>query len=259
MKVFYIFLLIIFPSLIFAQSNYHAGYVLKNNGDTIKGYIDYREWVFNPDAINFKTSIDDKQPITFNPETIKKFQINDFETFISYTGKVSMNRNHFPNLAEGPDTSEVYTTIFLQQIATGKYITLYNYTDGTKALYFIAEANNAPVELKYDQYYDDNGNVVDHFLYRGQLLLLVNKLNISNPQLLKEIANLNFEQPALVNITGKINQDSLGMQNRNENSLPGSRLFAGADLNLTGVTISGVSSNRSQSVRPAFNFGDRYI
>jgi hypothetical protein len=93
MRLIYLSLLVIFPSIIFAQSNYHDGYVLKNNGDTIKGYIDYREWMISPKSIDFKINKKDKQRLQFDPTTIKRFQINGLETYVSYVGKISINKS----------------------------------------------------------------------------------------------------------------------------------------------------------------------
>src|ERR1041384_6957193 len=38
------FLLFTIHISIFAQSNYRPGYVVQSNGDTLKGFINYREW-----------------------------------------------------------------------------------------------------------------------------------------------------------------------------------------------------------------------
>jgi hypothetical protein len=42
-----------------SQKNYIPGYVVTNSGDTVRGYIDYRNWAKNPRIIKFKFSKDD--------------------------------------------------------------------------------------------------------------------------------------------------------------------------------------------------------
>jgi hypothetical protein len=66
MKLLSILLLVALPTAIFAQTNFHQGYVVKTNGDTVKGYIDYREWGQNPLSIDFRTNKDDKQTQQFH-------------------------------------------------------------------------------------------------------------------------------------------------------------------------------------------------
>jgi hypothetical protein len=39
-----------------AQKNYTLAYIVKNNNDTINGFIDYREWYKNPESILFTQS-----------------------------------------------------------------------------------------------------------------------------------------------------------------------------------------------------------
>src|ERR1700743_2234688 len=104
MRIVYLTLLVIFPSIIFAQSNYHEGYVLKNNGDTVKGYIDYREWMISPKSIDFKIKKEDKNRLQFDPATIRGFRINGMETYISYIGKISLNKTNLEDLPEHLDT-----------------------------------------------------------------------------------------------------------------------------------------------------------
>src|SRR5437588_1907278 len=106
MKSFYTILFTVLSSAVLAQSNYHEGYVVKNNGDTLKGYIDYREWENNPKSINFRISKDDKRTQQFAPATIRAFGISGMEAYISYTGLISNDRNHFPDLSSDLDTSK---------------------------------------------------------------------------------------------------------------------------------------------------------
>ena len=57
MKLFIaiVFFALTLPLCSLAQSNYTAGYVVTVKGDTLHGYIDFREWYINPSFIDFKT------------------------------------------------------------------------------------------------------------------------------------------------------------------------------------------------------------
>ena len=46
--------LFLLPLLSIAQANYKSGYVVTLKGDTLRGYINYKEWGRNPKDIDFK-------------------------------------------------------------------------------------------------------------------------------------------------------------------------------------------------------------
>jgi len=48
---------ILFSQFIFSQENFTTGYVIKLNGDSISGYVDYRNWEINPTKIIFKDKL----------------------------------------------------------------------------------------------------------------------------------------------------------------------------------------------------------
>jgi hypothetical protein len=271
LKLFYICLLIVLPSVIFAQSNYHEGYVVKNNGDTLRGYINYREWGQNPVSIDFKKNKEEKQTLQFNPQTIKGFQIIGMETYVSYTGIISMNKTRFPDLPDGQDTSKAQATIFLKQLATGSHITLFYHNDERKSRFFIAETNKNPVELKYYQYYADQQNAVEKPLYRGQLIVYINKFNSGNAGLKSKAERVSYEIATLEALVNEINGNKFekanGVNAKNKGSAI--RLFVGAGVFNTGTIYTngnfmvrgeyGTSTysvkTNSFSVAPLINFG----
>ncbi|MGZ3750134.1 MAG: hypothetical protein ACXVAU_02590 [Mucilaginibacter sp.] len=230
MKLFFIALLTVLPFAIFAQSNYHEGYVLKNNGDTLKGFIDYREWDRTPKSIDFKTSKDSKEVLQFTPQTIRGFQITGMENYLSYTGLISMDRTRFPDLPDGLDTGKQQASIFLKQLATGSYITLFYHNDEKKARFFIAEKNGPPVELVYHQYYTNEKDIHEMPVYRGQLILYINKFNTGDKELLDKVGRVMYKETDLEQIVNEINgNDVKKTQNKKSNT----RFFVGAGINNT--------------------------
>lgn len=209
MRLLFIALLALLPVTIFAQSNYHQGYVLKNNGDTLKGYIDYREWSQSPTAVNFKTTMDDKEQIQFDPGNIKGFQITGMETYITYNGLISNDRNRLPDLPNYLDTSKIQANIFLRKLTSRGNLSLYSQTDGRKTRYFVAEGNSVPVELKYNQYYTENHDAIERAFFRGQLILYVDKYAAGDKRLMDQAGQVAFEDDQLVQIIDDINGNSL--------------------------------------------------
>ena len=208
MRILFIALFIAIPSFIFAQSNYHEGYIVKNNGDTLKGFIDYREWEQSPLFINFKVSKSDKEQRQFTPDSIRGFGIDTTESYISYQGQMSMDQNHFPDLAEGLDTRKVDASVFLKLVTSGKYLLLYSQSDQRKTRYFVAEVKSKPVELIYNQYYNSQHESVERSIFRGQLIFYINKYAPLNSNLIKDVEQTAFENDQLAKIVYKTNGDT---------------------------------------------------
>lgn len=253
MKFFYLLLLIALPSIVFAQSNYHEGYVLKNNGDTVKGFVNYREWERSPKTIDFKTTISDDKATAYDAIAIRGFGIYGKERYISYIGTVTMGPTEFPNLSTGIDTTKKVDTLFLRQVATGKYLTLYANKDEIKSRLFIAGPGGAPIELIYYSYYNDVNQIVSTAQYKGQLYLYVNKTSPGNKRLFNEINTLQYDYVDMEKVVDDIN----GV--RYNNSL-NSRFFWGIALNMTTAEENLANYNdfvpkKSKTVAPKISWG----
>jgi hypothetical protein len=231
MKFYFIALLIALPSVLFAQSNYHGGYVVKTNGDTVKGYIDYREWDRTPKSIHFKTNETGKDVLEFDPQTIKVFEITGLEHYISYSGLISMDKTSFPDLPTGLDTNKLEQTIFLRQITTGKYLNLYKQKDDTKSRFFIGQDAGPVTELRYSQYYSDDNVVTESASFRGQLGYYINQFDANDQSLINFTAHATFIEASLKKIVDKLNGDNAGINKKIDRK--GSRFFAGIGASYT--------------------------
>ena len=247
MKFFFLAILTASYSISFAQSNYQAGKIIKLNGDTLKGYIDYREWAQNPRAVNFRAGKNDQQTLQFTPGNTRGFQIDSLETYVSYTGDISMDKTTFPELPYVLDTSKMPAAVFLRQLATGSNLTLYDFTDEIKSRFFIAETGRQPVELKYYQYYNDQRDAVERPLFRGQLQLYVYKFNAGKPGLIANANRAGYNITSLTAVVNAINGDNGGASRTNLTAAnkhkAGFRLFAGAGALYTTTSYSNNSFN----------------
>ncbi len=70
-----LFVLFIFQTS-FCQENYLPGYIITLKGDTLHGFIDYRNWDRNPDKISFKEKLSDNKLI-YSSLIIKGFGVLD--------------------------------------------------------------------------------------------------------------------------------------------------------------------------------------
>lgn len=236
MTKFLLTLLIIFPSIIFAQSNYHEGYVIKAEGDTVKGFINYKEWDESPTSIQFKYSKTDKNPIEFGPKDTRKFEVTGFETYISYTGLVSMDKTRFPVLPDHFDTTRKVQTVFFKQLTTGKYLTLYFQNDDLKTRFFIAETGKLPVELKYYSYYDENQQVKYLSVYKRQLVYEIGKFYPPDNNLATRVENYKYTESDLTDLIDKINNKTSDRKKKDF-----ARFFVGAGVNSIKTSINNVN------------------
>jgi hypothetical protein len=102
----------------FSQENYLPGYVIKNDTDTLFGFVDYRNWEYNPDKIKFKTNLENK-PISFNPNDITEFKVGH-EIYLSGIINTEVSPIKRDELTTDPQTSIKADTTFLQTLFRGK-------------------------------------------------------------------------------------------------------------------------------------------
>jgi hypothetical protein len=206
MKLF--LLAILFPFTCFAQSHYYDSYVIKPNGDTLKGYIkylNYGRWTECPKSIKFKISRDDHRVLQFAPKDIREFHVIDHETYVAFAGLVSADGNTYPITGFRLDTSKKQDTIFLKQVTKGKYLTLYYHNDRFKTRYFISENNGTPIELIYHLYFGTPNQMIARPMYTGWLISLVSKYEPENERLLKSISEMQFVQSDFESFVDEIN------------------------------------------------------
>jgi hypothetical protein len=253
MKIFYLLLFTALPSIVFAQSNYHEGYVLKNNGDTLKGFINYREWERSPKKIDFKLTISSGKATAYDATAIKGFGIYGTERYISFIGTVTMAPNDFPNLSTGLDTTKQVDTLFLRQVTTGKYLTLYANKDDVKSRFFVVGPGGAPVELIYYTYYNEDNKIASTAQFKGQLFIYVNKTQPGNRRLFNEINTLSYNYADMEKVVDDINGISYS------NGL-NSRFFLGIALNMTNAeenlaNYDNYIPKKSKTLAPKISWG----
>lgn len=238
------------PVLLFAQSNFKSGYILNSNGDTLKGYINYKEWEQSPKYIEFKQTVSSNQPSRFYPKMVKAFTVDGMDEYITYTGPISMDANTFPDLPNGIDTTVVQDTVFLHLIYQGKPLSLLSYKDKMKLRFFIQETGGQPFEIKYYQYYAYNTrNQVREFKpYTTTFNQLAEKYNASDAEIKLDIDRSRYTESSLLDIVKRINKDKA----TSHSISGGSRFIAGISLNRTAVKIDGNTPFNGQSTTKYF-------
>ncbi len=165
---------ILFSCLSYSQENFLAGFVINNSGDTLKGFIDYRNWAINPKVVDFK-SPGTSYPTTFLPADIKEFSVKD-EIYVSGIVEVENTSIEDNRLDYDSRLKITVDTIFLQTLIRGK-IGLYYYMNNKGRVNFYANKDGRFELLVYKKYLIRQGTTSLIFTrkdYIGQLNLYFN-------------------------------------------------------------------------------------
>lgn len=178
---------------VFSQKNDVPGYILDVKGDTVKGYIDYRNWLCNPKEIKFKLSLDGVYQ-THTPLTIKGFGTND-DRYESAIIDIETSSDNLNNLDINNYLKLQKDTAFLQIIVDGRqrlYLnkTYYKYN-------FYIKADTTINLLIYKKFYNEEKQGIDEFnKYKGQLAYYFKDC----PRLSNKIEHLKYEYSDLKDI-----------------------------------------------------------
>jgi hypothetical protein len=249
MKPYYNLLIIafLFPLFSSAQSNYKPGYMVTLKGDTLRGFIDFREWNNNPDAISFKKMISDGKGQKYTPNEISFFNITGFEVYQKYSGPISMDVVNIDHLGTGKDTSFRTAAVFLKVLQKGSNIAFYAYNDDIKARYFVSDRPDFTAkELIYRIYQanDANGSIktFSDETYLKQLNTLAIKYNALNDDLTHTIEKADYQKPTLLLIASRINNISKKEFKTKYDDQTASYFYGGVGLSIATTNPSAGSS-----------------
>jgi len=184
------------------QVNYRDGYVVRN-GDTIRGRIDYSDWLMTPHQIDFQDGTG--KQASFEPGEISAFAVGDV-VFRSWSVKL-YPYSQDPAVVTAPGWSGAPhdTTVFML-VVTGGRLTLYSYRDGRDVPYFfIGWAGGKPEQLRIVNTIVRKGaesDVLTNNLYQYQLADFVKGC----PAVAKRPVEVLYEENALSRVVSTYNQ-----------------------------------------------------
>lgn len=211
------------PVSLIAQSNYTPGYIVNLKGDTVRGLINYSEWVNNPKRILFKESLSGNT-VKLTAANTRFFMVrtDHLAEYVRYAGPISNDLIDINRIQIGRDTSFRLDTVFLKVLQKGKNLILYAYTDDVKTRFFISRSEeNAPEELTYRIYYKasfepgENRTAYEN-TFKNQLYEVGVKSNVMTPDLKKDIQALDYSEKDIIAISSKINEISSADASKND-------------------------------------------
>ena len=197
-------LLIIFYTSI-AKGAPKPGYRVTLKGDTLKGYIDYKEWDNNPASFKFADSPTSKFQ-TFDLDNTNAFGVNGLEHFEKHMVSISMNSTKFSDVSIVVDSNKRTDIVFLKIITKGKYINLYSYTDDLKIRYYYSETGSNKINEYTHYVYQVKSNSSNasyaEINSAGQLNQLALKYN---PAIASQTDKIEYDKDDMLKITRLIN------------------------------------------------------
>ena len=152
----------------YAQVNYKDATIVNLNGDSIKGYIDYKNWEINPLQIKFKKDLSALNEV-FTPEDILSFEVEK-EKYISATVEVSYSSSDVNRITDNsPKPETMVETVFIKSLVEGDK-SLYSYKNISSEGNFYIKNNGKFELLIYKKYIDTASyKILENLNYRNQL------------------------------------------------------------------------------------------
>lgn len=155
----------------YAQDGLMAGYLITLQGDTVRGQIDYRDWLTNPRHVFFRAQGEERSR-GYDPMDIREFRVAD-ELYVSAMVETEVSQRNTQQLAYGSALDMKKDTVFLQVMIEGpKRLCYYRNYLGIEQFYIWQDS--AYRLLVYKRYLKDvDGETVigENKTYVGQLIL----------------------------------------------------------------------------------------
>jgi hypothetical protein len=241
----------------FAQTSYREGYIVNNTGDTSKGWIDYRQWERNPNAIMFKRDLTGAQSQRFTVADLTSFEITGSDRYCRAIVNKDVRPVDLQLIAETDKDTTVVDTVFLRILLDTK-ISLYELID-SKPHYFIKENGKDYTELLY-KVRIRGARTQTLPVFQDQLRNLLTAAGKDNNQAF--VVRTNYKERDLVKAIEKVNKLIYGdtvsytvPKDKNAVSFYVGGGITYSALKFSGDKRSGANLNYSNSFQPLFTGG----
>ena len=203
-KFSFTILCILLLTVSFAQVNFQPGYIIMKNGDTLEGFIDYRQWESNPEQISFAIR-KALNPQEYSPISIRGFSVAN-EIYKSAIVAIETSSIYTNKLDTDGSLDLKTDTVFLQALVLGEKNLLYLKDRMNKEHFYIK--NDTAIDLliykRYvkltteDNYINQGGEdiVVENVKFKGQLMSYLNNC----PTIFSVISTTKYKRNDLVQL-----------------------------------------------------------
>jgi hypothetical protein len=196
-------LLFLFVQKMHSQSSFFEATVIKNNDESIQGFIEYENWEVNPEDIVFKKKLTDKKTI-FLPTQIKAFMVNG-DLYESHKVKLEEELKETANESPLMGFKISQDTIVFLRCHVKGYLNLYSHTSNGKSSLYTNKAKDTLQLLVYRRAAEVSMSVVKV----GMLKVYKKQLKESlydYPELSKKITKAEYTVFDIQNIVSEYNK-----------------------------------------------------
>jgi hypothetical protein len=145
LKLCFVSIFIFIFHLIYSQKYFKPGYIVENNGDTIKGLINYKRDQVNCQFCYFRRTQSDSI-LTLSPYQIAAYRFTNDKLYISKAIQYK---------------DKEIRRVFLNCLFLGK-VNIYLFADNGKSRYFIEKDSLGRVEIPFREYLKDDEKGIEH-------------------------------------------------------------------------------------------------
>jgi hypothetical protein len=194
-------LVLMISSLVFCfhpsrgQKNFLPGYVVTVNGDTLRGFVDYRNWEQSPRSIDFKGASGSRT--SYSCGLIQSFSVAD-ERYVSAIVETEVSRVNTKAIDHSPDLIFQTDTAFIQTIVGGEKSLYFHKNAFGKEQFYIRQGERFELLIykKYLKVHGETDVVIENKKYVGQLISYLG----DPPALKSSISKARYSKKSLENI-----------------------------------------------------------
>lgn len=239
-SVLTLMMIVVFPFTAISHGVKKKGAITDDAGNTITGWINYRNWDKNPKTIELYQDSLSGSATTYHVSSIRSVNIFGLDHY----QKAIIAKDARPvALSEllPPETDSFITdTVLLRTIVEGSRFTLFELVD-FKSHYFIQQAGGELTELKYRRSLKEGNEILTERQYIIQLKVLLSNLQ-SSSALLQKIDNASYSEKGLKKIITEMNtlngSDVLYTAGQASSKIL-TRFFAGTGIGFSSLRVSG--------------------
>ncbi len=178
-----------------------------NHGDTVHGFIDYRQWEINPHAIRFKQDLEKSKPTAYTVNDLSYFEIPGFDRYIRAIVRKDLRPIEINELLRNitvVDTT-ITDTVFLRTLVDSK-LSLFQLVD-ERTHFYLRDDKGQFHELLYKVYLENaDSKISKMYIFRDQLNQWIDVETRSSSSLSSLLARAEYNEKDLVRIVEKMNE-----------------------------------------------------
>lgn len=187
-------LLLLLNTYLLEATNFQSGYIVNLQGDTLKGFIDYQDWTYNPFEITFKPG-KNRSVVKYYAKNLKGFGVMDRQYVASPVQKeVSPFRDG--ELEKDPNLHLAADTVFLQLLIGGDKPLLYLKDWNDKEHFYIYE-DSVYVLLLHKTYVEYTANNLRKEYHNMRFIGQLSRYFWDDPSLLEKVSETYYSRTDL--------------------------------------------------------------